>query len=129
MSATPALTEPADATTAQQREADTAYYRAVLHELIEIGTTLARTLHHQATSEHAAPQPAPTPATAADLAPLAGFAALTRLDLLLTGVADLAPLDDLPRLEMLFATSVGESELGRFRTHRRTHGLPDPTQR
>ena len=49
MSATPALTEPAnDDAQACQREADTGYYRQVLHELIEIGTDLARILLHQA---------------------------------------------------------------------------------
>jgi len=78
MSATPAHPTPAhDDTAAQQREADTAYYREVLHELIEIGTTLARTLPHQATQqptpepttpEAAAAQPQPAPATALDLA-------------------------------------------------------------
>ena len=76
MSATPALTEPAH-DTAQQREADTAYYRQVLHELIEIGTTLARALPHQATPQPtAAPQPAPAPATAGDLA--SAYERLTR---------------------------------------------------
>ena len=70
MSATPALPTPAH-DDAQQREADTAYYRQVLHELIEIGTTLARTLAHQATQATAEPipaQPQPAPATAGDLA-------------------------------------------------------------
>ncbi|MBV9528725.1 hypothetical protein, partial [Sphingomonas sp.] len=67
MSATPALTDPAHDAAAQQREADTAYYREVLHELIEIGTTLARALPRQATQ----PTPAqlqPAPAKALDLA-------------------------------------------------------------
>ncbi len=58
-----------------ERDADTAYYRAVLHELIEIGATLARTLPQQAT-QPPAPEAAPTPATTADLA--AAYERLTR---------------------------------------------------
>jgi hypothetical protein len=47
MSSSPALPDPAsdghDAAQ-QQREADAQYYRAILHELIEIGAGLARAL-------------------------------------------------------------------------------------
>ncbi len=76
MSAAPAHSEPAnDDARATERDADTAYYRAVLHELIEIGATLARTLPQQAT-QPPAPEAAPTPATTADLA--AAYERLTR---------------------------------------------------
>ncbi len=52
---------------------DTDYYRAVLHELIEIGADLARALPHQATPQPTTPeatpaQPTPAPASALDLA-------------------------------------------------------------
>ncbi len=49
MSSTPTLPDPADR--ASQRDEDTQYYRQVLHELIEIGTDLARALHRQAAPE------------------------------------------------------------------------------
>ncbi len=76
MSAAPSHPEPAtDDARATERDADTAYYRAVLHELIEIGATLARTLPQQAT-QPPAPEAAPTPATTADLA--AAYERLTR---------------------------------------------------
>ena len=79
MSATPSRPEPAnDASPAQvspdplsQRDEDAHYYRQVLHELIEIGADLARTLHRQAAPESnseptAAPEPAPTAAPQPD---------------------------------------------------------------
>ena len=64
MSSTPSHPEPADLAT--QRDEDAQYYRQVLHELIEIGTDLARTLHRQATpapkaEPSAEPAAAPTP--------------------------------------------------------------------
>ena len=68
MSSTPSRPDPADR--ASQRDEDAQYYRQVLHELIEIGTDLARTLHRQAALESnaepdaapaAAQAPAPTP--------------------------------------------------------------------
>ena len=55
MSSQPAPAEPQDAP-AQQAE-DTQYYRTILHELIDMGTDLARRVHQQAS------QPAPTPGT------------------------------------------------------------------
>ncbi len=66
MSSSPALSEPADHAT--QRDEDAQYYREILHELIEIGADLARTLHRQATAQPgAAPDPEkasqPTPAS------------------------------------------------------------------
>ena len=67
MSATPALTEPAN-DAAQQREADTQYYRALLHDLAEMGADIARTIHRQVTTQPTAEQPAPTPASTPDLA-------------------------------------------------------------
>ncbi len=64
MSSTPSLPEPTDH--ASQRDEDAQYYRQVLHELIEIGTDLARALHRQAAPEtnsqpNATPAAAPTP--------------------------------------------------------------------
>ncbi len=69
MSSSPALPDPAnDASPAQasQRDEDAQYYRQVLHELIEIGTDLARIVHRQATpapnsEPNAAPAAAPAP--------------------------------------------------------------------
>ena len=73
MSPTPSHLEPADLAT--QRDEDAQYYRQVLHELIEIGTDLARTLHRQAATEPnnqpnaepaAAQAPTPDPSIAFD---------------------------------------------------------------
>ena len=63
MSSTPSRPEPTDRAT--QRDEDAQYYRQVLHELIEIGTDLARTLHRQATPETKA-EPNNQPSTAPD---------------------------------------------------------------
>ncbi len=80
MSSSPALPDPAnDASPAQasQRDEDAQYYRQVLHELVEIGTRLARAIDRQAAPEHsavpaAAPeqlgQPAPAPVAAPEIA-------------------------------------------------------------
>ena len=76
MSPTPSRPEPTDRAT--QRDEDAQYYRQVLHELIEIGTDIARIVHRQATAkpaEHgpesdgqpaAKPAPAPDPTIAFD---------------------------------------------------------------
>ncbi len=65
MSSTPSRPEPTDHASpdlASQRDEDAQYYRQVLHELIEIGTDLARAVHRQATSAHSAEAaPAGTP--------------------------------------------------------------------
>ncbi len=73
MSPTPSPPEPANdagPTQASQRDEDAQYYRQILHELVEIGADLARTLHRQATTQSAAPeqagQPAPAPIAAPD---------------------------------------------------------------
>ena len=58
MSPTPSRPEPADHAT--QRDEDAQYYRQVLHELVEIGTRLARAIDRQAAAEPAA-TPAPAP--------------------------------------------------------------------
>ncbi len=50
---------------ASQRDEDAQYYRQVLHELIEIGTDLARAVHRQATPAPSAAKPAPAAAPAA----------------------------------------------------------------
>ena len=69
MSSSPILPEPANdasATQVSQRDEDAQYYRQVLHELIAIGTDLARTLHRQATPQpKAEPNNQPSPETAA----------------------------------------------------------------
>ena len=72
MSSTPSLPEPAnDASPTQlsQRDEDAQYYRQVLHELIEIGTDLARSVHPQAAAEKAEPNNQPNAAPAAAPAP------------------------------------------------------------
>ncbi len=70
MSSSPALSEPADhasPTPVSQRDEDAQYYRQVLHELIELGADLARTLHRQAAATPAAaPEPAPARALQPD---------------------------------------------------------------
>ncbi len=70
MSSSPALTDPADRaspTPVSQRDEDAQYYRQVLHELIELGADLARTLHRQAAATPAAaPEPAPARALQPD---------------------------------------------------------------
>ncbi len=71
MSSSPALPDPADR--ASQRDEDAQYYRQVLHELVEIGSRLARAIDRQATPETnaapAAPEQAAQPAPAAAAAP------------------------------------------------------------
>ena len=69
MSPAPSHPEPADR--ASQRDEDAQYYREVLHELIEIGTDIARAVHRQTTAAPApapeqASQPAPDPSIAFD---------------------------------------------------------------
>ena len=59
MSLTPTPPEPAGH--ASQRDEDAQYYRDILHELIDIGADLARTLHRQATAQPS-PEPGPEPA-------------------------------------------------------------------
>ncbi len=73
MSSTPSRPEPtndASPNPASQRDEDAQYYRQVLHELIEIGTDLARIVHRQATPEaqqRSQPRhPAPDPTIAFD---------------------------------------------------------------
>ncbi len=61
MSSSPALPDPADP--ARQRDEDAQYYRQILHELIEIGADLARSLHRQpAPAPSATPEPSPAAA-------------------------------------------------------------------
>ena len=68
MSSTPSLLDPTDR--ASQRDEDAQYYRQVLHELVEIGARLARTIDRQAAAEPgAAPEQADQPAPASDLTP------------------------------------------------------------
>ena len=69
MSPTPAPLQPP--TTAEQQAEDAQYYRRVLHELIDMGTSLARATHQQATrtpapSKIPANDPAPDPTIAFD---------------------------------------------------------------
>ena len=68
MSPTPSRPEPADHTSANQvcqRDEDAQYYREVLHELVEIGTRLARAIDRQANPEtNAAPAAAADPTLA-----------------------------------------------------------------
>ncbi len=72
MSPTPSRPEPADHAT--QRDEDAQYYRQVLHELIEIGADLARTLHRQPAPErHASPTTEPAPVAAAQPDPSIAF--------------------------------------------------------
>ena len=75
MSPTPSRPEPTDhasATQASQRDEDAQYYCQVLHELVEIGTRLARAIDRQAAAEPDAAsaqagQPTPAPVAAPDL--------------------------------------------------------------
>ena len=73
MSPTPSLPEPADhasPTQVSQRDEDAQYYRQVLHELVEIGTRLARAIDRQAAPAPAPEQPGqPAPAPAPDPTP------------------------------------------------------------
>ena len=62
---------------ASQRDEDAQYYRQVLHELIEIGTDLARTLHRQAAPE-TNNQPAAAPAAAPAPDPTIAFDRIAR---------------------------------------------------
>jgi hypothetical protein len=79
MSSSPALPEPANDASpnpASQRDEDAQYYRQVLHELVEIGTRLARAIDRQAAPESnaapaAAPEQAAQPAPAPEAAPVA----------------------------------------------------------
>ncbi len=80
MSPTPSRPEPTnDASPAQasQRDEDAQYYRQVLHELIEIGTDLARALHRQAAPETNS-QPSATPAAAPAPDPTIAFDRIAR---------------------------------------------------
>ncbi len=73
MSSQAALPDPANDASpapASQRDEDAQYYRQVLHQLVEIGSRLARAIDRQAAPEcnavpEQAAQPAPTPAPAA----------------------------------------------------------------
>ena len=68
MSTAPAPLQPTNAP-AQQAD-DPQYYRAVLHELIDMGTDLARSIHHQATQQPARKPPTPgSPANDSNPAP------------------------------------------------------------
>ena len=75
MSSTPSRPEPTDRAT--QRDEDAQYYRQVLHELIEIGTDLTRTLHRQAAPE-TNNQPAAAPAAAPAPDPTIAFDRIAR---------------------------------------------------
>ena len=80
MSATLSPPEPANDASpnqASQRDEDAQYYRQVLHELIEIGTDLARSIHRQATPEPAI-EPAPAPAAAPQPDPTIAFDRIAR---------------------------------------------------
>ena len=66
----PAPSRPEPASHATQRDEDAQYYRQILHELIEIGTDLARAVHRQAAPEpNAEPGAAPYPEKATQPAP------------------------------------------------------------
>ena len=85
MSSSPALPDPAnDASAApvSQRDEDAQYYRQVLHELVEIGTRLARAIDRQA-----AAAPATTPEQAGQPAPAAAPAAAPDLTIAFDRVA------------------------------------------
>lgn len=87
MSSTPAFADHADAARPRhddthdeaQRDADTAYYRQMLHELAEMAMDLARAVHRQATqpSTDPAPEPGAAPAPASNFT--AAAVALDRL--------------------------------------------------
>ena len=85
MSSTPSRPEPTDH--ANQCDEDAQYYRKVLHELIAIGTDLARSIHRQATPEsnnqpkaepNAEPGAAPEPAAAPAPDPTIAFDRIAR---------------------------------------------------
>ncbi len=83
MSAHPILADPED--TPGQQAADAQFYREALHDLISVGTSLARHLHQQVTTQPQPTQqaldapPAPAPAPQAAPAPEAAAIAFDRI--------------------------------------------------
>ena len=80
MSSRPSRPDPADhasSTPVSQRDEDAQYYRHILHELIEIGTDLARAIHRQATPKPNA-EPGPEPAAAPAPDPTLAFDRIAR---------------------------------------------------
>ena len=77
MSSTPFRPDPVNCAT--QRDEDAQYYRQVLHELIAIGTDLARALHRQAAPEsNNQPSAAPAPAQVPQPDPTIAFDRIAR---------------------------------------------------